>query len=73
MLHLADLITELNGTASYSILSPSSETNASFRFLRSHVYLLLYAILPRAPFRACKSVGGVGVHAFWAVLRFHGW
>jgi len=68
MLHLADLITELNGTTPRSVLSLSPNTNASSRILRSYVYFLLYEVLPRTPFCTCKSLGGVSVHALWAVL-----
>ena len=68
MLHLADLITELNGTTIRSVALLSSGTNASSRILRSHVYLFLYEILPWTPFCTRKSLGGVSVHALWAVL-----
>jgi hypothetical protein len=77
MLHLADLITELNGTAllphcpSTALLV--SYINVPFRLLRSHVYLLLDAILPWASLCTCKSLGRVGFHALWVILRFHGW
>lgn len=43
------------------------------RLLRSYVYLLFYAILPWASLCTCKSLGGIGIHALWVILRFHGW
>jgi len=73
MLHLADLITELNGTALCPTATLVSQVNVPFRLLRSHVHLLLDAILPWVSLCTCKSLGSVGIHALWVVLRFHGW
>jgi hypothetical protein len=72
MLHLADLITELNGTSPYA-MPLYSQTNAPPRLLRNYVYLLFYAILPWASLCTCKSLGSIGIHALWVILRFYGW
>jgi hypothetical protein len=71
MLHLADLITELNGTASKAPLDIPILIDA-IRILRSHVYLLFDALLPRPTLCTRKLVGCLSIHALRSVLRFHG-
>jgi len=72
MLHLADLITELNGTASKAPLANIRILIDAIRILRSHVYLLLYALLPWPALCTRKPVGGLSIYAVWFVLRFYG-
>lgn len=85
-MHLADLITEMNGTSSLPhspspLLSLSSWelcTNCwharatKNRLLRHHVRLLLHALPPRRPFLPRQPLRCPGLPTLWPVLRLHG-
>lgn len=71
MLHLADFITELNGTASRAPPDTIILMEA-IRILRRHVCFLLHALLPRPDLCTCKPMGSLSIHALRSVLRLHG-
>jgi hypothetical protein len=79
-LHLADLITELNGTIHHTIPDDGymmdceklTDIYAS-RLLRCHVYLFVHAILSRRAKRVRQSLGSFSLYALWFILRFYGW
>lgn len=51
---------------------PISPLISNLRLLRFHVHPLLHALLPRPARLFWQHVGGAGVHAIRALLRFHG-
>jgi hypothetical protein len=80
-LHMADLITELNGTIITlphfldHYCMPMCKTFIyihTSRLLRCHVHLFIHAILSRGAKRLRQSLGGISVYALRVILRFHG-
>lgn len=73
-LHLADLITELNGRwlTLNLLLSKTFVDDCAGRLLRSYVCVLQYEILSGSARSLWQPLGGSGIHALWIVFRLHG-
>ena len=83
-LHLADLITELNGESLsllcsgrsvlliVSVLALIAPLTLKRRLLRFHVYPLIHALLPRPARLLGQYMGRARVHAIRALLRLYG-
>jgi hypothetical protein len=76
-LHLADLITELNGMLSCPCLCSSSEiqgfANRCLRVLWCHVHLLVDEVLSGRAKLLWQFVCCIDFHAVRAVFRLYGW
>lgn len=72
-LHMADLITELNGLSSTPRSGKPELIKVRVnRFLRRNEHLLVPTILPRQSRRPFEPLHCNDFHAIWALLRFHG-
>lgn len=83
-LHMADLITELNGK--FLLLAPLVFTSFrrcttifvlsidtfGIRLLWRHVRLQLHAVLSRRAYRIWQPLGCVSIYAVWIILRLYG-
>ena len=82
-LHLADLITEMNGTTSHIQLEPCLTPSSTLceaitakgypRFLWLYVRAFLPSLRPRSSRRLHKYLYCVGIDTSWSVLRCYGW